>query len=274
MASLAADFGIELWTRLHVDASAALGILERRGVGRVRHLDVGALWLQEQHLREVIEFVKVSGTANPADLMTKHLSRDLIDQYMVHMGVALREGRAVATAQLHSAHAEDATDRQRRPHEEAAAKPQGASLQHTSRKCGWKLVGNDKVIGFFRGARAHRAPENLGICWNQITRRVTADAETGQVLEDLHPRQDGVPRDHGLRRLEHVTDLEVAIEYDHDTSNREMWHSLVSNSRWADDDEEDDATARGSLRMLRVKDRRVTDNRNGLRLNFSERMVH
>ena len=42
---MAADLGIDLTARIHVDASAALGILERRGVGRVRHLDVGALWL-------------------------------------------------------------------------------------------------------------------------------------------------------------------------------------------------------------------------------------
>ena len=52
MMSLAKDLGISLETRIHVDASAALGILERRGVGRVRHLDVGALWLQEQQVRK------------------------------------------------------------------------------------------------------------------------------------------------------------------------------------------------------------------------------
>ena len=54
MISLAADLGIVLAARIHVDASAALGILERRGVGRVRHLDVGALWLQEQALRRAV----------------------------------------------------------------------------------------------------------------------------------------------------------------------------------------------------------------------------
>ena len=35
---LADDLGIKLRVRLHVDAAAALGILERQGVGRVRHL--------------------------------------------------------------------------------------------------------------------------------------------------------------------------------------------------------------------------------------------
>ena len=67
---MAADLGIDLTVRIHVHASAALGILERRGVGRVRHLDVGTLWLQEQALRRALEFMKVKGTPNPADLMT------------------------------------------------------------------------------------------------------------------------------------------------------------------------------------------------------------
>ena len=79
MMSLAHDLGIDVQTRLHIDASAALGILERRGAGRVRHLDVGALWLQEQNLRDTVEFIKVKGTANPADLMTKHLAREQIE---------------------------------------------------------------------------------------------------------------------------------------------------------------------------------------------------
>ena len=43
MISLAAEFGIYLTARIPVDSSAALGILERRGVGRVHHLDAGAL---------------------------------------------------------------------------------------------------------------------------------------------------------------------------------------------------------------------------------------
>jgi hypothetical protein len=33
MIALADDFGIELQVRLHIDASAALGILQRQGVG-------------------------------------------------------------------------------------------------------------------------------------------------------------------------------------------------------------------------------------------------
>ena len=72
MIALADDFRIELQVRLHIDATAVLGILQRQGVGRVRHLDVCVLWLQEQQFRRLIDLTKVSGTENPADLMTKN----------------------------------------------------------------------------------------------------------------------------------------------------------------------------------------------------------
>ena len=46
MLALAEDFGVDLRVRFHIDTTVALGILQRQGVGRVRHLDVGVLWLR------------------------------------------------------------------------------------------------------------------------------------------------------------------------------------------------------------------------------------
>ena len=63
--SLCNDLGILVSARLHVDASAAIGILDRKGVGRVRHLDIGMLWMQENRLRRVLVIQKVVGTVNP-----------------------------------------------------------------------------------------------------------------------------------------------------------------------------------------------------------------
>ena len=162
MVSLAADFGIELMTRLHVDASAALGILERRGVGRVRHLDVGSLWLQEQHLRKVIEFTKVSGTANPADLMTKHLSKDLVDGYMVHLGFVFREGHAGATAQLHSAQEEVATDNRERPQEGATARPQKKKAAAHKQKVWLEFHRRWKSHGILPRCKGPQSPREHG----------------------------------------------------------------------------------------------------------------
>ena len=99
--SLASDLGIVLKARLHVDASAAIGILDRKGVGRVRHLDVGMLWMQEQRLRRVLEVQKVLGTENPAGVMTKHLGKDIIVKYCGMIGIRFLGGRAGTTVGLH-----------------------------------------------------------------------------------------------------------------------------------------------------------------------------
>ena len=53
---------------------AAKSIAERLGVGKVRHLDVRWLWLQQEVRRGVIELEKVKGTENIADVGTKPLS--------------------------------------------------------------------------------------------------------------------------------------------------------------------------------------------------------
>ena len=100
--SLGRDFGIELNIRLHLDAAAALGILERKGVGRVRHLDVASLWLREKELRKMIEMRKVPGLENPSDVGTKYLTRDNLDNCCVLMGYEFVTGRAVTAAYLHS----------------------------------------------------------------------------------------------------------------------------------------------------------------------------
>ena len=71
MQSLARDLGWEKNIVLWVDSAAAKSIASRKGVGRVRHLEVRHLWLQElvRYGKLVIE--KVPGQQNPADILTK-----------------------------------------------------------------------------------------------------------------------------------------------------------------------------------------------------------
>ena len=58
-----------------LDASAAKGIMERSGIGRVRHLSVRVLWSQQLVAEKVIALHKVATSINVADLNTKGLSR-------------------------------------------------------------------------------------------------------------------------------------------------------------------------------------------------------
>ena len=46
--SLARDLGFTTGIRVHTDATAALGICRRRGLGKIRHLDTTDLWCQEK----------------------------------------------------------------------------------------------------------------------------------------------------------------------------------------------------------------------------------
>ena len=89
------DFGVRITnkTPIYADASAALGMTQRSGVGRVKHLDTQILWVQEKKTREMVEFRKVKGTENPADMMTKHVNKELIEKYLKELRLESKEGR-------------------------------------------------------------------------------------------------------------------------------------------------------------------------------------
>ena len=118
--TLCGDLGTEMKVRVHLDASAAKGMVEREGIGKVRHLEVDVLWLQEQQARARLPLLKVLGTVNPADLMTKHLARADIVKNLRIAGLVELEGRSTKAAKLHSvvSRIEDLVD-----HDTAGADP-------------------------------------------------------------------------------------------------------------------------------------------------------
>ena len=83
---------IEPW--LYVDASAAIGVAQRTGLGKIRHLETGSLWLQEAVRKKQIGILKVKGTENPSDLMTKFTDFGTLDKLSAVMGLEVRAGRA------------------------------------------------------------------------------------------------------------------------------------------------------------------------------------
>ena len=102
MCSLYKDFGKQMNIQVHIDAAAAKGIIERRGLSKVRHIDVNVLWLQEVCARKILPVDKVPGEDNPADLTTKHLTSQKVAKYVNTMNMTFEEGRATKAAQLHS----------------------------------------------------------------------------------------------------------------------------------------------------------------------------
>ena len=78
--AMMADLGIEVGVRIRVDASAAVGIATRRGLGKVRHIELNELWLQDQVARKRICIEKVDGKENISDSLTKHCKAERIQQ--------------------------------------------------------------------------------------------------------------------------------------------------------------------------------------------------
>ena len=87
---------------MHVDASAALGIAQREGLGKLRHLQTNVLWLQSQAVKRALQMRKVDGSRNAADVQTKHVPREVAGKHMVSISCEFREGRSAAAANLHS----------------------------------------------------------------------------------------------------------------------------------------------------------------------------
>jgi hypothetical protein len=71
--SVAADLGYELSLRVWVDSTAARAVASRTGLGKVRHLEVRYLWVQEALKGGRLQVKKVAGVDNPADVATKGL---------------------------------------------------------------------------------------------------------------------------------------------------------------------------------------------------------
>ena len=100
ISSLLKDIGKTVKIRVYADANAALGIVARKGSGRLRHLDTSILWVQQKELQRAVEFLKVHGVANPADLMTKHLQAAPVEEYMKWLQLRPEKGRAKSAANL------------------------------------------------------------------------------------------------------------------------------------------------------------------------------
>ena len=79
--------------RLHSDATAAIGIARRRGLGKLRHLDVEDLWVQEKVRDKTVEIAKVLGTDNPADVFTKYVDSAALQKALKFMNLRSEAGR-------------------------------------------------------------------------------------------------------------------------------------------------------------------------------------
>ena len=94
------DMGCVLEGEIYSDSSAALGIAQRQGIGKLRHVRTQALWVQEVKNEGRIGYKKVLGSRNPADALTKYVPGVLMDKHLEAIGVEIRSGRAESAPTL------------------------------------------------------------------------------------------------------------------------------------------------------------------------------
>ena len=97
---MAEGMGRKLEGEVFVDSSAALGVVNRKGNGKLRHIRVGQLWIQQTAEDEVLSYKKVHGKKNPADACTKNLTQPQIDEAMAKMEMLFKDGRAKESLEL------------------------------------------------------------------------------------------------------------------------------------------------------------------------------
>ena len=91
LVQLMADWGCDRAAKVYLDSSAAIGVAQRRGNGKLRHVKVGTLWIQESVEAAELEIKKVAGALNPADAMTKYLTGPKIIDLMRRMSQEFRD---------------------------------------------------------------------------------------------------------------------------------------------------------------------------------------
>ena len=87
MKDLGTDVGVRVWS----DSSAARAIAGRRGLGKLRHVELRLLWVQDVVKSGRIRLERIGGDRNPADHLTKVKSRTETKKILETVGAELVE---------------------------------------------------------------------------------------------------------------------------------------------------------------------------------------
>ena len=91
--SVISDMGVSYELQVLTDSSAAKGIASRHGLGKVRHIEVNQLWVQEKVADGSVDLLKIRGEDNLADSMTKHVRRDILERHLSETSQRISGGR-------------------------------------------------------------------------------------------------------------------------------------------------------------------------------------
>ena len=100
--SMLKDLHWEMEGKIYGDASAALGIINRIGLGKTRHIDTSLFWIQQTAAERHLAFAKVLGQNNPAELYTKYLDQHTSDIHVRALNYHFTDGRSDEAFKLHT----------------------------------------------------------------------------------------------------------------------------------------------------------------------------
>ena len=94
--SRCADLGIVVDITLFSDATAAIGITKRRGLGNIRHLHTSDLCVQEKVQKGLAKVNKIIGSKQPADVLTKYADAKTMSTALNTLYMKFYTGRAAS----------------------------------------------------------------------------------------------------------------------------------------------------------------------------------
>ena len=83
------DMGSDVVIDMYTDSSAAKGVVNRSGLGKIRHMHTKYLWVQDAVKEKLINVLKIDGKKNPSDVATKFLSKHQMSIVLEPFGVKI-----------------------------------------------------------------------------------------------------------------------------------------------------------------------------------------
>ena len=77
-------------TEVRSDSGACIGTVSRKGVGKIKHLEVKQLWVQERVAEKRIKIIKIPREQNPADHLTHFVT---VKEQIAHLRMMSVEAR-------------------------------------------------------------------------------------------------------------------------------------------------------------------------------------
>ena len=156
--SMYKDLGTHMNGVVKGDASVALAIVARRGLGKLRHLDTNYLWIQEKAAKDDLNMKKVAGVDDGADQFTKTLSWNEIQSHIHKLSSQFVQNEINVNY--------------------VGARPNGVNLPRILQEMG--LAGDRNPTAW---TRTRRTTMKGGPVWSDVVARVTADAVSREILD-------------------------------------------------------------------------------------------